>query len=157
MITGSRIVSAGELAQRKAEDTFKRAIEGLTGAKGDIETMYQSGKRRTLADIAMGQINAGMGNTVNMPAAGIAYDQTNRAPTNVALAQLKSNLMQSLGQTQAGFAEQGNALAASKYNAEMNAVGQVAAAKERSDTDRYLAGLSAKMVNSSKAGWPSQW
>jgi hypothetical protein len=113
-----------------------------------------------LADIAMQSINAGMGNTLNMPSASVAYDAANRASTNVALAQLKTSLLSSFGQTQAGMYEQQQGLKASKYNADMNALGQYAAAKERADTEKYLADVTAKLAagpQQSSPGYPSSW
>jgi len=81
---------------------FQKAIDSLTSASGDVEKSYQQGKRRTLSDIAMQSVNAGMANTLNMPAAGVAYDEANRAGTNVAVAGQKAGLLSSLGQTLAG-------------------------------------------------------
>jgi hypothetical protein len=78
---------------------FKQALDSLTN---DTEKTYQAGKRRTLADIAMQSVNSGMANTLNMPAAGVAYDEANRAPTNLALGNAKANILTGLGQTAVG-------------------------------------------------------
>jgi hypothetical protein len=77
--------------------------EALAGLSGDTETMYQQGKRKTLADIAMQSVNSGMANTLNMPAAGVAYDEANRAQTNLALGTQRANILTGLGQTAAGM------------------------------------------------------
>ncbi|MBE3045973.1 hypothetical protein IMZ48_26225 [Candidatus Bathyarchaeota archaeon] len=84
-------------------EPFQQALAALSGTGSDVEKMYQSGKRRTLSDIAMQSINAGMGNTLNMPAAGVAYDEANRAPTNLAAANAKVGVLTGLGQTAAGI------------------------------------------------------
>ncbi len=77
--------------------------EALAGLSGDTERMYQQGKRKTLSDIAMQSVNAGMANTLNMPSAGIAYDEANRPATNLALGTQKANILTGLGQTAAGM------------------------------------------------------
>jgi len=77
---------------------FERALKGLTG---EVEKMYQSGKRRTLSDIAMQSVNTGMANTLNLPSASIAYDEANRAQTNLGLAQARAGLTADLGRTAA--------------------------------------------------------
>jgi hypothetical protein len=79
---------------------FREALAGLTG---ETEKMYQQGKRRTLSDIAMQSVNSGMANTLNMPAAGIAYDEANRAQTNLGLASKRADILTGLGQTAAGM------------------------------------------------------
>jgi uncharacterized protein len=82
---------------------FEQAISTLSGAGSDVEKVYQTGKRRTLSDIASQSINAGMANTLNLPAASIAYDEANRPGTNVAIAGQKSAILTQLGQTLAGL------------------------------------------------------
>lgn len=84
-------------------EAFQQALAILSGAGSDVEKTYQQGKRRTLADIAMQSINAGMGNTLNMPSAGVAYDEANRAQTNLATANAKVGVLTGLGQTAAGM------------------------------------------------------
>lgn len=79
---------------------FREALAGLTG---DTEKMYQQGKRRTLSDIAMQSVNAGMANTLNLPAASVAYDEANRPTTNLMLGQAKAGILQNLGQVAAGM------------------------------------------------------
>ena len=79
---------------------FQQALNSLTG---EAEKTYQQGKRRTLTDIAMQSINSGMANTLNMPAAGVAYDEANRAATNLALGREKAGLFTGLGQIAAGM------------------------------------------------------
>jgi len=79
---------------------FREALASLTG---EAEKSYQGGKRRTLSDIAMQSVNSGMANTLNMPAAGIAYDEANRPAFNTMLGQQKAGILTGLGQTAAGM------------------------------------------------------
>jgi hypothetical protein len=79
---------------------FREALASLTN---EGEKSYQTGKRRTLADIAMQSVNTGMANTLNMPAAGIAYDEANRPAFNTLLGTQKAGILQGLGQTAAGM------------------------------------------------------
>ncbi len=79
---------------------FREALASLTG---EGEKAYQTGKRRTLADIAMQSINSGMANTLNLPAAGIAYDEANRPAFNTMLGQQKAGILTGLGQVGAGM------------------------------------------------------
>ena len=83
--------------------------------------MYQQGKRRTLADIAMQSVNAGMANTLNMPAAGIAYDEANRAQTNLALGTQKAGILTGLGQTAAGMYGQNLGAQTQRYGIDVGA------------------------------------
>jgi hypothetical protein len=94
--------AASAVTTKDITTPFKEAIAGLTSVAGDVEKTYQQGKRRTLSDIAMQSVNAGMANTLNMPAAGVAYDEANRPGTNVAVAGQKAGLLSNLGQTLAG-------------------------------------------------------
>ena len=73
---------------------FQQALSSLTG---DTEQMYQQGKRRTLSDIASQSIQAGLANTINLPAAGIAYDSAVRPATNLALGTAKAGILQNFG------------------------------------------------------------
>jgi len=82
-------------------DPFKQALDTLSGASGDIEKNYQAGKRRTMSNIAMQSVNAGMANTLNMPAAELAYENEVRPGMNIGLAQAKAGVLQNLGQTAA--------------------------------------------------------
>lgn len=82
---------------------FKSALDSLSGAGSDVEKMYQQGKRRAVSDYAISAINAGMGNTLNTGAAGFAYDEQNRAATNLGVAQAKAGIYQNLGQTAASI------------------------------------------------------
>jgi len=84
-------------------DPFKQALDTLSGAGSDVEKMYQTGKRRTMSNIAMQSVNAGMANTLNMPAAELAYENEVRPGTNVGIAQAKAGVLQNLGQTAAGI------------------------------------------------------
>ena len=97
---------------------FDKALKSLTG---DTEQMYQQGKRRTLADIAMQGVNAGMANTLNMPAAGIAYDEANRAQTNLALGTQKAGILTGLGQTAAGMYGQNLGAQTQRYGIDVGA------------------------------------
>ena len=94
--------ATSQAATKNITNAFQQAINALSGAGSDVERTYQAGKRNTLSDIAMQSINAGMANTLNMPAAGVAYDQANRPGTNVAVAGQKAGVLTSLGQTLAG-------------------------------------------------------
>jgi hypothetical protein len=51
----------------------------------------------------MQSVQSGMANTLNMPAAGIAYDTANRPAFNTMLGQQKANILTGLGQTAAGM------------------------------------------------------
>jgi hypothetical protein len=84
-------------------DAFQQALAALSGANSDVEKTYQQGKRRTLADIMMQSVNTGMANTLNMPAAGVAYDEANRPATNLAVANARAGILTGLGQTAAGM------------------------------------------------------
>jgi len=127
---------------------FREALAGLTG---ETEKMYQSGKRRTLSDIAMQSVNAGMANTLNMPAAGIAYDEANRAQTNLGLATQRANILTGLGQTAAGIYGTNVGAQTSRYATDVGAstsrygidVGAQTDAANR-DLQIYLANLNKK-------------
>jgi hypothetical protein len=97
---------------------FDKALASLSG---DTEKMYQQGKRRTLSDIAMQSVNAGMANTLNMPAAGIAYDEANRAQTNLALGTQKAGILTGLGQTAAGMYGQNLGAQTQRYGIDVGA------------------------------------
>jgi hypothetical protein len=121
---------------------FKQAIAALSGAGGDVEKSYQQGKRRTLSDIAMQSVNAGMANTINMPAAGIAYDAENRANTNVAVAGQKANLLGSMGQAMAGVYGTNVGAETSRSNALLGANTSMAESQLGANTSRANANLS---------------
>lgn len=97
---------------------FDKALASLSG---DTEKMYQQGKRRTLSDIAMQSVNSGMANTLNMPAAGIAYDEANRAQTNLALGTQKAGILTGLGQTAAGMYGQNLGAQTQRYGIDVGA------------------------------------
>jgi hypothetical protein len=97
---------------------FREALAGLTG---ETEKMYQSGKRRTLSDIAMQSVNAGMANTLNMPAAGIAYDEANRAQTNLGLASKRADILTGLGGVAAGMYGQNLGAQTQRYGIDVGA------------------------------------
>jgi hypothetical protein len=82
---------------------FQSALDSLSGANSDVEKMYQQGKRRAVSDYAINAVNAGMGNTLNTGAVGLAYDEQNRAATNLGVAQAKAGIYQNLGQTAANI------------------------------------------------------
>ena len=115
---------------------FDKALAGLTG---DAEKMYQQGKRRTLADIAMQSVNSGMANTLNMPAAGVAYDEANRAQTNLALGAQKASILTGLGQTAAGVYGQNLGAQTQRYGVD---VGAASDAAQRA-LQQYIAQLNA--------------
>lgn len=130
---------------------FQQAINSLTAASGDVERTYQEGKRRTLSDIAMQSINTGMANTLNMPAAGVAYDQANRAGTNVAVAGQKAGVLTSLGQALAGVRDtdvgSATSLTASQIAANtstQNANLQYALGQQTNALEQYLKELELK-------------
>ena len=93
-------LGAGGPGYGDVSSLFREALASLTG---EGEKTYQAGKRRTLSDIAMQSVNAGMANTLNMPAAGIAYDEANRPAFNTMLGQQKAGILTGLGQTAAGM------------------------------------------------------
>ncbi len=97
---------------------FREALASLTG---EGEKVYQGGKRRTLSDIAMQSVNAGMANTLNMPAAGIAYDEANRPVFNTMLGQQKAGILTGLGQTAAGMYGQNLGAQTSRYGVDVGA------------------------------------
>jgi hypothetical protein len=124
------------------QSPFKQAIAALSGVGSDVEKTYQQGKRRTLSDIAMQSVNAGMANTINMPAAGIAYDAENRANTNVAVAGQKANLLGSMGQTMAGVYGTNVGAETSRSNALLGANTSMAESQLGANTSRANANLS---------------
>ena len=97
---------------------FGQALSGLTG---EVEKMYQSGKRRAMGDIAMQSVNAGMANTLNLPSADIAYDEANRPATNLGLAQTKASIVTDLGKTAAGIYGENLGAQTSRYGIDMGA------------------------------------
>jgi hypothetical protein len=130
---------------------FQKAIAALSGTSSDVEKTYQAGKRNTLSDIAMQSVNAGMANTLNMPAAGIAYDQANRAATNTAVAGQKAGVLTSLGQTLAGVYGTNVGSSTSLSNAQtaantstQNAALQYSLNQQENALQKYLAELEMK-------------
>ena len=115
---------------------FQSALDALSGAGSDVEKMYQQGKRRAMSDYAINAINAGMGNTLNLGAAGLAYDEQNRAATNLGVAQAKAGIYQNLGQT-----------AASIYGTNVGAQTSRYATDVGAQTSLATAGMSAGMAN----------
>ncbi|NOQ21593.1 MAG: hypothetical protein GQ565_02935 [Candidatus Aegiribacteria sp.] len=114
---GTGLTSVIAKAKEKAAITqpFQQAIDTLSGATGDVEKMYQAGKRRTMGNVAMQSIQSGMANTLNMPAAGIAYDEANRPATNLGIASTKAGVYQNLGQAAAGMYSTDVGAATSRY------------------------------------------
>jgi len=121
-------------------DPFKKAIDTLSGAGSDVEQMYQRGKRRTLSDIAMQSVNAGMANTLNMPAAGMAYEEAVRPGTNVAVAGQKAGIYQNLGQAGANIYGTNVGAETSRYGTNM----AFQSDQMNRDLKKYLAELEAK-------------
>jgi hypothetical protein len=128
--------------------------KALASLSGDTEKMYQQGKRRTLSDIAMQSINSGMANTLNMPAAGVAYDEANRPATNLALGEAKANILTGLGQTAAGMYGQNLASQTSMANARLGSDTSLTSAQLGFQTnaaqmalDKYLGELRNKTAN----------
>lgn len=99
-------------------EIYREALSSLTN---DTEKMYQAGKRRTLSDIAMQSVQSGMANTLNMPAAGIAYDEANRPATNLALGQAKADILSNLGQTAANVYGQNLGAQTQRYGIDVGA------------------------------------
>jgi len=97
---------------------FREALASLTN---EGEKFYQTGKRRTLADIAMQSVNSGMANTLNMPAANIAYDEANRPAFNARLGEQKAGILAGLGQTAAGMYGQNLGAQTSRYATDVGA------------------------------------
>jgi len=116
---------------------FDKALADLTG---DAEKAYQQGKRRSLADIAMQSMNSGMANTLNMPAATIAYDEANRPTFNTMLGQQKAGILTGLGRT-----------AADIYGANLRARTSVQAAQIGADASMSNAALAANTASSQQA------
>jgi len=98
---------------------FQQALDTLSGAGSDVEKMYQSGKRKTMSNIAMQSVNAGMANTLNMPAAELAYEGEVRPGTNVGVAQAKAGVLQNLGQTAASIYGTQVGAETSRYNTDV--------------------------------------
>jgi len=89
---------AGSGTPQSVAQPFERALAALSGVDSDVEKMYQTGKRRTMSNIAMQHVQSGMANVLNMPAAELAYEQAVRPGTNVGVAQAKAGVLQNLGQ-----------------------------------------------------------
>jgi hypothetical protein len=141
---------------------FDKALASLSN---DTEQMYQAGKRRSLSDIAMQSVNAGMANTLNMPAANVAYDEANRPATNLMLGQAKAGILTGLGQTAAGMYGQNLAAQTSTTNAQLGASTALATTGMNNQVDyaqqalqRYLGELKAKQpqINNNYYGMPQQ-
>lgn len=120
---------------------FREALGSLTD---DTEKMYQAGKRRTLSDIAMQSVQSGMANTLNMPAAGIAYDEANRSATNLALGQAKAGILTNLGQTAANIYGQNLGAQTQRYGIDVGAQTQKYSTDVGSQTQRYTADVGAQ-------------
>jgi hypothetical protein len=138
----------------QAVGAFQQAVASLGGAGSDVERMHQQGRRRTLSDIAMQSVQSGMANTLNLPAAGIAYDQAVRPGTNVAVAGQQAGLLADQGRMMAGFygtdvsadlAMSGHALGVAQLNQQQQQFqAQQAADQQALAMKRYLAELQAK-------------
>lgn len=113
--------------------------KALASLSEDTEKMYQQGKRRTLSDIAMQSMNAGMANTLNMPAAGVAYDEANRAQTNLALGEAQAGILTGLGQTAAGMYGTNLSAQTQKYGIDVGAASDAASRA----LQQYIAQLNA--------------
>ena len=141
---------------------FERALAELSGASSDMEKTYQSGKRRTMSNIAMQHVNAGMANVLNMPAAELAYEEAVRPGMNVQLAQSRAGVLQNLG-----------GAAANMYGTQVGAQTALQTAQMGSDTSmatagmqfasnranqalqRYIADLSAKTLSQNNSPVPT--
>ena len=134
---------------------FDKALASLTG---DAEKAYQQGKRRSLTDIAMQSVNSGMANTLNMPAATIAYDEANRPTFNTMLGQQKAGILTGLGRTAADIygADLGSRTSlqtarlganVSMRNATLAANTAANTAAAQQELQRYIAGLNNQAVN----------
>lgn len=134
---------------------YQEALKTLTSSTGDVEKMYQQGKRRTLADIATSSINAGAANTLNLPAASVAYDEANRAQTNVAVAGQKvgvltdlANALSEIYQTNLGASTsmQQAQLSAntSTANAQLAAQTSLVQSQQQNALSKYIAELNTK-------------
>ena len=97
----STAAATGSGTPASVSQPFERALATLSGTSGDIEKNYQTGKRRTMSNIAMQHVNAGMANVLNMPAAELAYEGQVRPGMNIGLAQAQAGVLQNLGQTAA--------------------------------------------------------
>ena len=113
---------------------FREALASLTN---EGEKSYQQGKRRSLADIAMQSVNSGMANTLNMPAAGIAYDEANRPAFNTRLGEQKAGILAGLGQTAAGMYGQNLGAQTSRYATDVGAQTARYATDVGAQTSRY--------------------
>jgi len=91
------------------QDAFQSALNALQSSQGAAEKSYQTGKRKTLSDIAMSNIQSGMANTTNMASAGTAYDQANRSSFDAAIG----------GQTASLYSDYANTLT-NLYNTNLN-------------------------------------
>jgi hypothetical protein len=89
--------------QANIQAAYQKAVAALTSSQGAAEQAYQTGKRKTLSDIAMANINAGMANTTNMTAAGSAYDQANRSAFNANIGTQAANLYSNWANTLANL------------------------------------------------------
>lgn len=101
-------------------ESFQKALAEF-GDTGTAEKLYQQGKRRTLSDIAMQSVQAGMANTLNMPAAGIAYDEANRPAFALGQAQQRAGILQNQAGTLAGLYSTDVGAATSRYGIDVGA------------------------------------
>ena len=127
---------------------FREALASLTN---EGEKSYQTGKRRTLADIAMQSVNSGMANTLNMPAAGIAYDEANRPAFNTRLGEQKAGILTGLGQTAAGMYGQNLGAQTSRYATDVGAQTSRYGTDVGAQTARYATDVGAQTSRSNAA------
>lgn len=130
---------------------FQSALDSLSGANSDVEKMYQQGKRRAMSDLAINSINAGMGNTLNLGAAGMAYDEQNRAATNLGVAQAKAGIYQNLGQTAANIYGTNVGAQTSRYATDVGASTSLATAGMNTAANNQANQLEFQTANANQA------
>ncbi|MCP4541695.1 MAG: hypothetical protein GY832_31570 [Chloroflexi bacterium] len=159
--SGGTASAGGSGTPASVAQPFERALSALSDTSGDIEKNYQTGKRRTMSNIAMQSVNAGMANTLNMPAAEMAYEGAVRPGMNIGLAQAKAGVLQNLGQTAANVygtqvgadtsrygidTSAATSLQTAQMGADMTAQGQAlqfASNRANDSLNRYIAQLNA--------------
>lgn len=103
-------VSGGPTSWTSVTDAFNKALESLTEGLGPKSQLFQQSKRKTLSDIAMNSVQTGMANTLNMPAASIAYDKQVLPGLQAQQADATSGLYSQLAQMISGYLGQSRSL-----------------------------------------------
>jgi len=142
--TPSSSGSSGGMAQTSL-DSFQKALDTLSSSSADLEKTYQTGKRRTMSNIAMQSVNSGMANTLNMPAAELAYEGSVRPGMNTQLAQAQAGVLQNLGQTAAGMYGVDVGASTSRYSTDVGSQTQLQTAQIGADTS--LAGYGMQFAS----------